>query len=139
MSIIAHGGLTDVSDAWSAAICDEKSAASYRVQHVGVKPKEAATTGSPSASLRAGSGDQRGKPQGRPRTESHLWVLPDAEGATIGGYVPIVFFEAAGEAVVPVAIANKIKELCVVGVQRRFQGSFFPGLPIGPGGNPGKR
>jgi hypothetical protein len=58
-------------------------------------------------------------PKGRARTwgtvlESGvlpLGRLPDAEGATIGGYVPIVLFEVAGEAVVPVAIADEIKEL----------------------------
>ena len=41
----------------------------------------------------------------------------------IGGHVAIVLLEAAGEAVVPVAITHKIKEFCVLGVERCFQGT----------------
>src|SRR5260370_20710324 len=47
--------------------------------------------------------------------------LPHAEGVAVSGYVPSVLFEAAGEAVVSVAIANKIKELRAVGAHRRLQ------------------
>src|ERR1700687_3730184 len=61
-------------------------------------------------------------PQGR--AESRHGLLPQAECMTIGDHVPIVLFEAAGEAVVAVAIADKIKKLRALGMQSRFQGAF---------------
>src|ERR1700674_1836832 len=42
----------------------------------------------------------------------------------IGDNVAVVLFEAAGEAVVAVAIADKIKKLRALGVQSRFQRAF---------------
>ncbi len=85
-----------------------------KVQRAGVKSRKSCNHRGP---FGFAQGRHRG-PQGKTarvgrRTESHLGrgLLPDAERATIGGYVPIVLFEAASEAVVPVAIADEVKEL----------------------------
>ena len=56
----------------------------------------------------------------------------------IGRDVPIMFFKAAGEAVMSVAIANKIKEAGAVGVQSRFQ-SASPRIADWPRRQPWKR
>ena len=57
----------------------------------------------------------------RQRRVQRLSLTPQAQGMTIGGYVPIVLIEAASKAVVPVAIANEIKEVCRVRMHGRFQ------------------
>jgi hypothetical protein len=48
-------------------------------------------------------------------------VLVQAKGVAIAGYIPVVLFEAAGKAVVPATIADKVKKIRAVGVQSRLQ------------------
>jgi hypothetical protein len=50
-----------------------------------------------------------------------------------------VLFEAAGKAVMPVVIANKIKEVRADRDAKPLAERFYPDSPIGPGGNPGNR
>src|ERR1700731_3506753 len=61
-------------------------------------------------------------PQGR--AESRHGLLPQAECMAIGDHVAIVLFQAAGEAMVAVAIADKIKKLRALGMQSCFQRAF---------------
>src|SRR5258708_34563570 len=66
-----------------------------------------------------GRGEHREPPQGR--AELYCGLLPEAERVPVSDNVSIVFFEAAGEAMVAVPVADKIKELRALGMQRCFQ------------------